>query len=108
MGRAAVATRATARPSGAGIEHNAKGDAMCLPLIARVVSADGDFATVALLEGETVRVSRALRPEVGEGQYVLLDRGLIIEEIAPAQVEDMLAFYTELTQMWAEEDATSA
>lgn len=81
---------------------------MCLPLIARVVTAEGDFATVALLEGETTRVSRALQPDVTEGQYVLLDRGLIIETIAVEQVQDMLAFYTELTQMWAEEDAVHA
>jgi hydrogenase maturation factor len=42
---------------------------------------------------------------VAVGQYVLLDRGMIIEVIDADQVEEMLQFYTELTEMWEKEDA---
>ncbi len=81
---------------------------MCLPLIARIVTLEGETATVELLEGEIVRVSTAIHPDVAIGQYVLLDRGMIIEVIDADQVEEMLKFYTELTQMWEKEDALYA
>ncbi len=78
---------------------------MCLPLIARVVAIADEYATVELLEGETVRVSTVIQPNVAVGQYVLLDRGMIIEVIDADQVEEMLQFYAELTAMWETEDA---
>ncbi len=81
---------------------------MCLPLIGKVVTLTDDFAGVQLLEGEVVQVSRAVRPEADIGQHVLLDRGLIAEIVAPEEVEHMLAFFTELTEMWAVEDAAHA
>ncbi len=78
---------------------------MCLPLIARIVAIEDEYAIVELLEGETVRVSTAIQPNVAVGQYVLLDRGMIIEVIDANQVEEMLQFYAELTAMWETEDA---
>ncbi|MGH2534857.1 MAG: HypC/HybG/HupF family hydrogenase formation chaperone [Thermomicrobiales bacterium] len=78
---------------------------MCLPLIAQVQSVDDSLAEVKLLEGQVVRVNATLQPEVKAGEYVLVDRGLILEVIAVAQVEEMLRFYTELSEMWAAEDA---
>jgi len=81
---------------------------MCLPLIGKVVTLADDYAGVQLLEGEIVQVSRAVRPEADVGQHVLLDRGLIVEIVAPEEVEAMLAFFTELTEMWATEDAAHA
>ncbi len=78
---------------------------MCLPLIARVQAVEDQFAQVKLLEGELVRVNATLQPDVRVGEFVLLDRGLIIEVIAAEQVEEMLRFYAELTEMWAKEDA---
>jgi hydrogenase assembly chaperone HypC/HupF len=78
---------------------------MCLPLIARIVAIEDEYATVELLEGEVVRASTAIQPDVAVGQYVLLDRGMIIEVIDADQVEEMLQFYTELTEMWEKEDA---
>ncbi len=70
---------------------------MCLPLIARIIAVEAEYAEAELLEGERVRVSTALHPEVTVDQYVLLDRGMIIELIDADQVEEMLQFYTELT-----------
>lgn len=78
---------------------------MCLPLIGRVVTLETHVARVELIGGEIVQVSTALQPELGIGQYVLVDRGMIIESIEEAEAESMLAFYTELGNMWAEEDA---
>ena len=74
---------------------------MCLPLVARVCSLDAEQAEIELLSGGgLVRVSAALYPEVGAGQHVLVDRGLIIELIEPEQAESLLAFYAELEQAW--------
>ncbi len=78
---------------------------MCLPLIGRIIAVEDDYAHVELLEGEIVRASTAIQAGVTVGQYVLLDRGMIIEIIGVDQVEEMLQFYTELTQMWEKEDA---
>lgn len=78
---------------------------MCLPLIARVQTVEGNLAQVKLLEGEIVHVNASLQPQVTAGEYVLLDRGLIIEIIDAGQVEEMLRFYTELTTLWEKEDA---
>ncbi len=78
---------------------------MCLPLIGRVVAVEEDHAQIELLEGEIVRASTAIQSGVAVGQYVLLDRGMIIEIIDADQVEEMLKFYTELTEMWEKEDA---
>ncbi len=81
---------------------------MCLPLIAQVQSVDGTLAQVRLLEGEEVRLNSSLQPGVTTGEYVLLDRGLIIEVIAPEQVEEMFQFFPELTGLWSREDAAHA
>lgn len=81
---------------------------MCLPLIARIITVEGDYAEAELLEGERVRVSTALHPDVTANHYVLLDRGMIIELIDADQVEEMLQFYAELTRMWEKEDALHA
>ena len=81
---------------------------MCLPLIGKVVALTDDYAEVQLLEGEIVQASRAVQPEADIGSHVLVDRGLIVEIVAPEEVEHMLAFFTELTEMWAVEDAAHA
>ncbi len=81
---------------------------MCLPLIARVQSVEGALVQVKLLEGEMVQVNASLHPNVAVDEYVLLDRGLIIEIITVEQVEEMLRFYTELTALWEKEDAIYA
>ncbi len=81
---------------------------MCLPLIGKVVTLSDDYAGVELLEGEIVQASRAVQPGADIGQHVLLDRGLIVEIVAPEEVEAMLAFFTELTEMYAVEDGAHA
>ncbi len=81
---------------------------MCLPLIGRVVAIEGELAQVELLDGKTVKVLRATQAGVAPGQNVLVDRGLIVEVVSVEEVEQMRAFYAELTGMWGGEDAVRA
>lgn len=81
---------------------------MCLPLIAQVQSVSGSTAEIRLLEGQVATVNTTLAPDVTEGEYVIVDRGMIIEVVSAGQVQEMLQFYQELTDMWAVEDAAHA
>lgn len=81
---------------------------MCLPLIAQVLSVDERGAEIRLLEGQVTTVNAILEPDVKRGEYVLVDRGMIIEIVAAEQVQEMLDFYTELTNMYAAEDTAHA
>jgi hydrogenase expression/formation protein HypC len=81
---------------------------MCLPLIAQVQSVEGSIAEIRLLEGQVTNVNTTLAPDVKDGEYVLVDRGMIIEIVSADQVQEMLKFYQELTDMYAMEDATHA
>ncbi len=74
---------------------------MCLPLIGRVVAIEGELAEVTLLDGKTVRAIRATEADVAAGWHVLIDRGLIVEVVSAEEVEHMLAFFRELTELWA-------
>lgn len=78
---------------------------MCLPLIAQVQSVDGSIAEIRLLEGQVTNVNTTLTPDLKGGEYVLVDRGMSIEIVSVDQVQEMLQFYQELTEMWAVEDA---
>lgn len=82
---------------------------MCIPLVARVCAVNAEQAQVEMLSGgKQAWVSSALYPEVGVGQHVLVDRGLLIELIEPEQAESLLAFYAELEQAMDEfEEAAS-
>ena len=78
---------------------------MCIPLIAHVISVAEEMAELELVGGERVRANVALYPAVEPGEYVLVDRGLVIEVIDAEQAERMVGFYKELAELWAEEDA---
>ncbi len=79
---------------------------MCIPLIARVRSISNTVAEAELVDGRIVQVNAGLQPDVQVGAHVLLDRGLIVEVIPADQVEEMLEFYTELTNLWSEQDVS--
>ncbi len=81
---------------------------MCLPLVGRVVAIEGELAEVTLMDGKTVRAIRATEAGVVAGQHVLLDRGLIVEVVSAEEVEQMQAFFAELTGMWGGEDTARA
>jgi hydrogenase expression/formation protein HypC len=79
---------------------------MCIPLIARVRSLSNIVAEAELVDGRIMQVNAGLQPDVQVGTHVLLDRGLIVEVIPADQVEEMLEFYTELTNLWSEQDVS--
>lgn len=80
---------------------------MCIPLIARTIAIDDGMAEIELLGGERVRANTALHPDLLPEQYVLIDRGLVVDVIDREQAESMAAFYTEIIDLWNEEDGAS-
>ena len=82
---------------------------MCLVLPARVVSVSSATAEV-LLHGEQqpVSASSELVPDVKPGDFVLVDRGMILRIIAPDEAEAILAIYAEMGQLMEEADSVYA
>ena len=69
---------------------------MCLVLTARVLSVDGDRAEIEQPGSQRATVNCALWPEVEPGDYVLVDRGLIIERIEAAEAAAIMKIYAEI------------
>jgi hydrogenase assembly chaperone HypC/HupF len=78
---------------------------MCLVLAARVVSRAEQSAAIELHDGERVVASTELTPDVQPGQYVLVDRGVVLRVIEPEEAEAILAIYTEMAELLDEEPA---
>jgi len=76
---------------------------MCLVLPARVVSRDDQSAEVELHDGQRVSAGTELTPDVQPGQYVLVDRGVVLRVIEPEEAEAILAIYTEMAELLEEE-----
>ena len=68
---------------------------MCLIVPARVLSVDGESAEVDM-QGVVATVDASLEPDVAVGQYVLVDRGLILRVIEPEEAEEIMAIYAEM------------
>ncbi len=80
---------------------------MCIPLIAQVVSVSDGIAEVDLVAGERVRADVTLHPTVSASQWVLVDRGLIIEVIDAEQAESMIEFYADLSAFWDDQEVAA-
>ncbi len=82
---------------------------MCLVLPARVVSVSGATAEV-LLHGQQqpVSASTELVPDLRPGDFALVDRGMILRVIEPAEAEAILSIYAEMDQLLEQEDAVHA
>ncbi|MGI8643972.1 MAG: HypC/HybG/HupF family hydrogenase formation chaperone [Thermomicrobiales bacterium] len=80
---------------------------MCIPMIARTIAINDGMAEIELLGGERVRANTVLHPDLLPEQYVLIDRGLVVDVIDREQAESMATFYTEIIDLWNEEDAAS-
>jgi hydrogenase maturation factor len=76
---------------------------MCLPLVAQVIAFDGEYATVVLATGTTMRANPALHPEVQPGAHVLVDRGLIVEVITAEQAQEIASLMEEIEELSAQE-----
>lgn len=81
---------------------------MCIPLIGKVLELDNDapLARVELTNGQVVLVNASLHPDVGVNEYVLLDRGLIVEVIDESEKESLMELYEELDNLWSGEVVT--
>ena len=72
---------------------------MCLIVPSRVVALHGEEAEIELPNGQHARVGLALAPEARVGDYVLVDRGLVLKTIAQGEAETILALYAELAEL---------
>lgn len=78
---------------------------MCLVLPAKVLAVHGQTADVELYGGMQATVSLAVQPDVAIGEYVMVDRGLVLSVIEPDEVETILAMYEEIGQLLTEADS---
>jgi hydrogenase assembly chaperone HypC/HupF len=78
---------------------------MCLVLPSRVVAVLGSTVEVELADGQRTHVDASLKAGLAVGQYVLVDRGLVIETISSEEAETILAMYREIGDLLEVEDA---
>ena len=72
---------------------------MCLILPSRVIALRESVADVELSDGQLTTVSTLVTPEVSVGQYVLVDRGFIIQMISADEAQVILAMYDEMNSL---------
>lgn len=71
---------------------------MCLSVPAKVVTIDGDMATVSL--GETiVNASLQLVDDIEIGDYVLLHTGFAIQKLSQEDAEETFKLFEELRRL---------
>ena len=75
---------------------------MCLAVPQQVISVQGDHADVEQSDGQRATVNCMLQPDIRPGDYVLVDRGLIIEKIEPAEAAAILQMYAEMGDLLGE------
>lgn len=73
---------------------------MCLALPARVISRDGELATVDLA-GVRKSISVALTPDAEVGDYVIVHVGYAIGRMDPIEAERTLALFAEAAALSA-------
>ena len=78
---------------------------MCLVLPSRVVAVMDGQVEVELADGQRAVVNAELKPDLAVGQYVLVDRGLVIETIDADEAQAILDMYAEIGTMLEAEDA---
>jgi hydrogenase assembly chaperone HypC/HupF len=76
-----------------------KAEKMCLIVPSRVVAVRAEQAEIELPDGQHATVSLALTPDVRAGDYVLVDRGVVLKRIDQAEAETILAMYAELAEL---------
>lgn len=69
---------------------------MCLVLPAKVVELRDGRAELELHGGMRASADRSLLTELSVGDHVLVDRGLVLRVIEPAEVAAILAIYQEI------------
>ncbi len=82
---------------------------MCLAVPARVVNVTGGTADVQLHgEAGSFQASTDLAPETRAGDYVLVDRGMILRVIDKDEADTLLAIYSEMGELLDEPEIMDA
>jgi hydrogenase expression/formation protein HypC len=74
---------------------------MCLGVPGKVVTVEGDFADVDF-GGVRRKVSLLLYPEVGEGDYVLVHVGFVIQRLEKREALQTLELFAEIEKAYEE------
>jgi hydrogenase assembly chaperone HypC/HupF len=77
---------------------------MCLVLPSRVVAVLAGQVEVEFADGQRAVVSSELEPDLAVGDYVLIDRGMVIETIPAEDAQAILEMYAEIGAMLDVED----
>jgi hydrogenase assembly chaperone HypC/HupF len=72
---------------------------VCLILPSRVVGLRESAADVELADGRLTTVSTLVTPGVRVGQYVLVDRGFVVQTISADEARTILALYDEMNSL---------
>jgi hydrogenase assembly chaperone HypC/HupF len=80
---------------------------MCLVLPSRVVALVPPRVEVETANGQRVQVEASLRPNLRVGDFVLVDRGVVVETIDADEAQIILAMYAEIGELLDAEDATA-
>jgi hydrogenase expression/formation protein HypC len=75
---------------------------MCQVLPSRVVAVlDGDEVEVELPDGQHVSANTILSPGLASGDYVLVDRGMVIERLSAEEAASIIDIYREMAELLA-------
>ncbi|TME28266.1 MAG: hydrogenase assembly protein HypC [Chloroflexi bacterium] len=78
---------------------------MCLVLPSRVVALGDNQLEVELADGQRAMVDATLKPDFSVGDYVLVDRGIVVDSIAADEAQVILSMYREIGELLEAEDA---
>lgn len=78
---------------------------MCQILPARVIGIEGERADIELHGGVRATASCVLHSDLAIGDHVLVDRGIVLEKIAPEEAGAIVAIYAEINELLSEADA---
>jgi len=75
---------------------------MCQVLPSRVVSVlDESEVEVELSDGRHVSASSILTPGLAIGEYVLVDRGMVIERLSAEEAQEIVEVYRQMAELLA-------
>lgn len=79
---------------------------MCQIFPSRVIAVDSaNRVQIELANGELATADGSLAPDLKIGEYVLVDRGLVVEVISAEEAQAILSIYAEMGELLASEDA---
>jgi hydrogenase assembly chaperone HypC/HupF len=72
---------------------------VCQILPSRVIAVRESEADIELADGQRTNVSTLVTPAVGVGDYVLVDRGFIVQTISAEEAQAITALYAEMNSL---------